>query len=407
MVASTSIKKRIIIVGASILQLPAIIKAKEMGLYVGVVDFNPQAIGVSYADEYFNVSTVDEVGIYEVAKNFKADGIMTLATDMPMRSVAYTCEKLGLPGISYKAAVQSTDKAEMIKTFEDKGVEHPWYFVLDSTKDLGKIKDRISYPCITKPTDSAGSRGVMIVNSEEELVDALKYSSKQGRNGEVIIEEYMNGEEVSVEIIVSNGRPHVLAVTDKLTTGPPHFIEIGHSQHSQLEFEEVESIKELAKRAVRAVGIETGPAHVEIMLTESGPKMIELGSRMGGGSIASHLVPLSTGIDMIENTIRLTCNEEIDISPKFKKGSAMRSITATNGKLVRIDGLEKAMKMEGIEDILVSKNEGDILADVNDNTSRLIYVIAQADTVQEAIKRCEKAIEIIKIDIDSCNCVDE
>ena len=88
--------KRLLIIGASILQLPAILKAKELGLYVGVADFNPEAMGISYADEYFNVSTIDEFGVYQVAKEFKADGIMTLATDMPMRAVAYATQKLGL-----------------------------------------------------------------------------------------------------------------------------------------------------------------------------------------------------------------------------------------------------------------------------------------------------------------------
>ena len=97
--------KRLLIIGASLLQLPAIIKAKEMGLYVGVVDFNPEAIGISYADEYFNVSTVDEEGVLCVAKQFKADGIITLATDMPMRAVAYATNKLGLVGIPYESAL--------------------------------------------------------------------------------------------------------------------------------------------------------------------------------------------------------------------------------------------------------------------------------------------------------------
>lgn len=92
--------RRFLIIGASVLQLPAILKAKEMGLYVGVVDFDPQAVGIPHADEYFNVSTIDEAGVYQVAKEFKADGIMTLATDMPMRSVAYATQRLGLVGIS-------------------------------------------------------------------------------------------------------------------------------------------------------------------------------------------------------------------------------------------------------------------------------------------------------------------
>jgi phosphoribosylaminoimidazole carboxylase (NCAIR synthetase) len=121
--------KRVLIIGASILQLPAIIKAKEMGYYVAVLDYNPKAVGIPYADEYFNISTIDVEGVAKAAQDWGADGIMTLATDMPMRAVAKACETLGLNGISYETAVKATDKGEMIKAFEAHGVAHPWYYV--------------------------------------------------------------------------------------------------------------------------------------------------------------------------------------------------------------------------------------------------------------------------------------
>ena len=134
--------KRLLIIGASILQLPAIKKAKELGLYVAVADYNPNAIGIPYADEYYNVSTIDEEGVYQAAKTFGAEGIMTLATDMPMRSVAYACKKLGLVGIDYDTAVKATDKGEMIKAFEAAGVEHPWYYIIS---DPAKAQDVLDF----------------------------------------------------------------------------------------------------------------------------------------------------------------------------------------------------------------------------------------------------------------------
>ena len=258
--------KRLFIIGASLLQLPAIKKAKEMGLYVAVADYNPEAIGIPYADEYFNVSTIDEEGVYLAAKAFGADGIMTLATDMPMRALAYATQKLGLSGITYETAVKATDKGEMIKAFEEHNVAHPWYFIVNSEKELRKIEDSITFPCISKPTDNSGSRGVMLINTKEELTESVKYSSSQGRKGGVIIEEYMKGKEVSVEVIVLEGTPHVLQVTDKLTTGAPHFVEMGHNEPSKLPAKDVESIKRLAEKAAVAVGIKNGPAHVEIIL---------------------------------------------------------------------------------------------------------------------------------------------
>ena len=389
--------KRLFIIGASILQLPAIKRAKELGQYVAVADYNPEAVGIAYADEYYNVSTIDEEGVYQAAKAFGADGIMTLATDMPMRSVAYACNQLGLTGISYDTAVKATDKGEMIKAFEAAGVEHPWYYILQDPKNSGTVLEQVTYPCITKPTDNAGSRGVMLVNSREELDAALAYSTENGRSGAVIVEEYMVGPEVSVEVIAYRGKPYVLQVTDKLTTGAPHFVEMGHNQPSRLPTEDLIKIRELACRAVKAVGIQNGPAHVEIMLTKEGPKMVELGARMGGDCITTHLVPLSTGVDMIKATIDICLGLEPDITPKFQKGSAIRFLDAPCGMITAIQGGEAAEKIPGVQEVSFTKQVGDTAGKIGSSTDRAGFVIAQMDTAEAAIRTCEEAQSKIQI----------
>ena len=320
--------KKLLIIGASILQLPAIKKAKELGHYVAVADFNPNAIGIPFADKFYNASTIDIDAICEVAKDFQPDGIMTLATDMPMRSIAAATSLLGLPGISMDTAIKSTDKGEMIKAFKEHGVESPWFYIIENGAQLQEVMPQIEYPCILKPTDNAGSRGVMLVNSETELYEAYQYSVSQSRGGWVILEEYMTGPEVSVEVMVVDSVPHVLQVTDKLTTGAPYFVEMGHNQPSMLPIEDVERIKDLACRAVKSVGINCGPSHVEIKLTPNGPKMVELGARMGGDCITTHLVPLSTGVDMIKATIDVSLGLTPNITPSLKKGSAIRFLDA-------------------------------------------------------------------------------
>lgn len=390
---------KLLIIGASILQLPAIKRAKELGFYVGVIDYNPEAIGIPFADEFFNVSTIDIDGVVKTAEKFRPDGIMTLATDMPMRSIAAACERLGLCGISFDTAIKSTDKGEMIKAFEIAGVEHPWYFILTSSDELGSVIDKITYPCISKPVDNSGSRGVMLIHNEEELKSAVDYSAQNGRGGGVIVEEYLKGPEVSVEIIASDGEVYVLNVTDKLTTGAPHFVEMGHSQSSRLPECDVEKIKDLARRATIAVGVENGPAHAEIILTENGPKMVEIGARMGGDCITTHLVPLSTGIDMIEATIRISCGEKPDVSPNFSKGSAIRFFDVPKGKIASIEGVEEAEKIDGIKEISFTKTVGDVIDDINSSTDRAGFVIAQSDTAENAENLCKQAIEKIKIEV--------
>lgn len=391
--------KRLFVIGASDFQLPAILTAKKMGLYVGVADMNPNAVGVPYADEFYNVSTIDVQGIYEAAKSFDADGIVTLCTDMPMRALAYSCEQLGLTGITQSTAITATDKSVMIKAFERCQVQHPSYVMVPVGVTFENIAEKVCYPAITKPTDNSGSRGIMLVRNEKELKDALEYSSKNGREGSVIVEDYMQGPEVSVEIMVVNGIPYVLQVTDKLTTGAPHFVEIGHSEPSRLPQEDVEAIKDVASRAALAVGIQNGPAHAEVILTSDGPKMVEIGARMGGGCITTHLVPLSTGIDMTKATIQTALGEIPDIEKRFDKGSAIRFIIPPIGIVSSISGIEEAKRIEGVQVVEVQCKPGQKLTELESGASRIGYVIAQAETPEEAVSICEKALKCIKIEI--------
>lgn len=390
---------RLFIIGASILQLPAIKRAKELGYIVAVADYDPNAIGIPYADVYYNVSTIDEEGICQAAKEFGADGIMTLATDMPMRSVAYTCEKLGLIGISYDTAIKSTDKGKMIEAFEQHGVEHPWYYLVGSPDEAHTLMPKITYPCIVKPTDNSGSRGITLAHTPDDLLDSIQYSIENGRGGKAIIEEYMEGPEVSVEIIVYRGIPYVLQITDKMTTGAPHFVEIGHTQPSSLADDQQEKIRDLACRAVAAVGLTDGPAHVEIILTKDGPKMVELGARMGGGCITTHLVPLSTGIDMIKATIDLSLGKHPDLEPLHTKGAAIRFFLPPHGTINAIHGVDTAYALDGVQEISFTKQVGDASVPLSSGADRVGYVIAQGNTPKQAGDRCDQALHTVKFTI--------
>lgn len=392
--------KKVLIIGASVLQLPAIKKAKEMGFHVGVVDYNPEAMGIKHSDEFFNISTIDTPGILEVAKSFNPDGILTLATDMPMRSIAAVTKELGLPGISVESAIKTTDKGEMILAFKNHGVNSPWFYIVQNQDEFVEISERITYPCIIKPVDNAGSRGVTLVNSYSGLNEAYIYSKQHARNGSVIIEEYMTGNEVSVETMSVNGHVNVLAITDKMTTGAPHFVEMGHSQPSRLPQSTQNKIKNLAAEAIDAVGITNGPAHVEIMVTPEGPKMIELGARMGGDNITTHLVPLSTGIDMVKATIQVALGETPDLTPKFNKGSAIRYLKVEPGILKEISGIGEAKKLPGVKEIILTKNVGDNVTPVRSSTDRTGYVIAQGDNAENAINICKEAIDQLDIKVN-------
>lgn len=394
-------KKKLMIVGASVLQLPGINKAKEMGLEVAVVDYNPQAIGIGYADRYYNASTMDEDAVVRAAEDYKPDGIMTLATDMPMRGVAKASERLGLHSIDYATAVKATDKYDMIKAFEEQGVPSPWYYLVKSFDQLKDLENRLEYPCIMKPTDNAGSHGVVKVESFEQLVESYEYSHQSSRHGNVIVEEYLDGPEVSVEVMVVKGEVHILQITDKLTTEAPYFVELGHSQPSQLPCSVQEQIRDVTVKACKAIGIDNGPAHVEMKVTsKNGPKMVELGARMGGDNITTALVPLSTGVDMVRATIDVALGEEPDIEPTLHCGSAIRYFQLPFGKIRSISGVEEARALEGVREITFTKEVGEESTPIHCSNDRVGSVIAQAATAVDAVKVCEEAMKMIKIEIE-------
>ena len=389
--------KKLMIVGASVLQLPAILKAKEMGLHVAVVDFNPQAIGIQYADEYYNSSTMDENAVLSAAEKYKPDGIMTLATDMPMRGVAKASDKLHLHSISYETAVKATDKYDMIKAFKDCGVPSPWYYDVETIDDLEALEGKVSFPCIMKPTDNAGSHGVAKVNSFDELIANYEYSHSCSRHGKVIIEEYLDGPEVSVEVMVVNGEVNILQITDKITTEAPHFVEMGHTQPSSLPDDIQQQIMEVATSACKSLGINKGPAHVEMRATSRGPVMIELGARMGGDNITTHLVPLSTGIDMVKATIKVALGEEPDITPTLHCGSAIRYFEVPFGTIKAIENVEEAKRELGVKQITFTKNVGESSAPIHCSNDRIGFVIAQGTTAEDAVRACEKAMKVINV----------
>lgn len=387
------------IVGASVLQLPAILKAKEMGLHVAIVDINPQAIGIPYANKFYHASTMDENAVLTAAEDYQPDGIMTLATDMPMRGVAKVSDKLHLHSITYDTAIKATDKYDMIKALMEHNVPSPWYFVVDNIEELEALEMDVTFPCIIKPTDNAGSHGVAKVHSFQELIENYEYAHSCSRHGKVIIEEYLDGPEVSVEVMVVNGVVNILQITDKITTEAPHFVELGHTQPSHLPKTTKNAICDVAIAACMAIGIDKGPAHVEMKITQRGPVMIELGARMGGDNITTHLVPLSTGIDMVGSTIKVALGEEPDIKPTLHCGSAIRYFEVPLGTIKSIENVEAAKQIIGVKQITFTKEVGEESTPIQCSNDRIGFVIAQGDTAEDAVKACEEAMKTITITI--------
>lgn len=396
--------KKIMILGASILQLPAIQQAKKMGLSVVVVDMNPNAIGFSEEGiEKEIISTNDIPAVVEAAKKHHINGIMTLASDMPMRTVAVVSEKLGIVGISNETALKATNKYEMRLALQDYGVPIPEFYKISKWNEYEECIKRFQQECIVKPVDNSGSRGIYLVKNvkdEKQIREAFEHSKKNSRNGDILIEEYMTGKEVSVETISYKGVCHVIQITDKITTGMPFFVEMGHSQPSQLLTTIQDEIKKVAGNATKAIGITDGPAHVEIKVTEKGPKIVELGARLGGDNITTHLVPLSTGVDMVKNTIKIALRMSPNFKPLIHKASAIKYFDVPQGILKAVYNIERAKIIPGVIQISIVKNIGDMIGDIESSTDRIGFVITQANTPQEALQICDNVLKIVSFTIE-------
>lgn len=396
--------KKLMILGAGVLQIPAILEAKKMGLYVIAVDMNPNAEGFSYADKKLVVSTTDTEKVLEEAKKNKIDGIITIASDRPMTTVAKVVKELNLIGIDEITAINATNKSKMRDVLKKNNVPIPMYFSVSNydeyIKAINKIREK-NYRCIIKPADNSGSRGIRLVNNydSENLRRIYDYCINNSNSGSLVVEEYMEGQEVSVETISKNGICNVIQVTDKITTGAPYFVEMGHSQPSQIEYSIVKKIKKVAIDANRAIGITDGPSHTEIKITKDGPKIVEIGARLGGDNITTHLVPYSTGVNMVEASINIAIGEEIDIKKKFDLASAIIYKKCDLGKIIEITGISEATKVAGIKDIKIIHGVGDYSAVIKNSNDRVGYAISQHDTVKQAINSCETALKKLEIKV--------
>ena len=301
-------EKKMMILGASALQVPAIKKAKEMGYRIILVDYDENAVGFPLADVKLTVSTLDQEEVYRQALIYRPDVILTSASDGPVRTAAYVNEKLGKqPDLSYEDSFCATVKSHMRKRLEENHVPIPEYYAAADFREFTEAVERLNGYCIVKPADNAGSRGVVLLDGRKrggqweagELEKVYDYSRGNSRNGTVMAEEFMEGPEVSVEAMTVDGKTQIIAVTDKYITPPPYFVELAHCEPSRLGKDVQERIREVALQAVLAIGLKNGPSHTEIKVTQEGPKVVELAARLGGDFITSRLVPLSTGVDMV------------------------------------------------------------------------------------------------------------
>lgn len=397
--------KKVMILGASLLQLPAIERAKEMGLQVIACDMNPDAIGFKVDGVIKEViSTIDTEALLECAKKHKIDGVFTICTDQPMRSVAKIATELGLPGISEWAAFTATNKAAMRKCLSEHGVPCPKFIRVVSREEYLEAMKQFDEKVVVKAVDNAGSRGIQMVDDPKDIEAAnaaFDYCKEWSHSGELLIEEFMDGPEVCVETLNIDGVCYPIQITDQLHKEPPYFTDAGYNQPSLLPVDVQEEIRRIAIDANMALQNYIGSSCTEIIVTKNGPKVVEVGPRLAGDCMTTHLVPLSTGVDMVTAVINIALGEPVDHEQKYTKGSCIRYfLKPVVGKIKGFRGVEEMKKMDGIVQVTLVKNVGDMAVPLRGSGDRIAFVIAQKDTPEEAIKCCNAALEKLEVIVE-------
>lgn len=395
----------LLVLAAGPLQMPALTTAKRMALRVVAADGNTEAPGLALADAAHVINILDPEACLDVARREKIDGVIHVCSEVSMYPMGRINEELGLAGIDAETAVRSTNKERMRRAFEAAGAPSPQSIGVATREAALAAVRAIGGPVIFKPSRNSGSRGVTRLDPDAapETIDAaLRYAVEESRDESALVEEYVEGPEFSVEILCWNGEPRVLSVTDKVTTGPPHFVETGHSEPTRRPPEVRQAIVDAAVAGVRALGIDWAAAHAEVKLSPRGPVLMEIGARLGGDYITTELVPRSTGIDMVEGAINLALGREPDMHPRHEPhGAAIRYVTPAPGTVVSIEGVGKARRMAGVRIVEVDVQVGDTVPEVKSSLTRVAHVIAEGAIADEAIENAEAGRAAIRIQTES------
>ena len=375
---------KLAIIGASYLQLPLIKKAKSMGIETHVFAWKVGDVGETEADFFYPISIVEKDKILEKCEQIKIDGICSIASDLAAITVNYIASQLGLNGNSSECTMISTNKHLMRRAFEMGGDPSPKSILVNSVEDLEG--NSFEYPIIVKPTDRSGSRGITKLENANGLADAIENAKEQGFEKKALVEEYVTGDEYSVEYISYHGKHTFLSMTKKFTTGAPHFIETGHIEPAPIDDKILNKVKKIVTHALDTLMIKNSASHSELKISKTGDiKLIEIGGRMGGDFIGSNMVQLSTGVDFVKAVIQVALDKKPDITfNNFVRTAGVRFIFGQKD----IEILKKIEKEH--PDYLVYKEVHECDGEITDSASRHGVFLIKANMFSDIEKYMPK-----------------
>jgi len=386
--------RRLLVLGAGPAQLGLLAAARERGLFVIALDRDPAAVGFRYADRRAIISTEDEQGIERLAAAEAVEGVIAPGIDWPVGIAARVAEKLGvshpISGAVASLAVSKQRQRELLATA---GVPQPrWQLVSEA-------EDGLPIPSVVKAPDRQGQKGLTLVRSEEELPEAIARAIEESRSGVALVEQVVDGPEVTVNAFSLRGEFHPLTVTDRLTAEPPAFgVALAHVWPSEAGGQAAE----VAESAVQALGIENGPTYTQLRIGPDGPQVIEVAARLGGGHDAE-LCKLALGVDLNGLALQAALGEPIwsaalQPTPEVE-GAIVRFLVPPEGVLQEVEGVEEARAVEGVHDVRIYREPGHTFGPFLRGADRAGAVLATGESRDEALARADEAAGLIRFKV--------
>ena len=385
--------KTLLMLGGGFLQCFVIKKAKRFGYRVLVLDGDPNATGFKLADDYAVINIVDEAACLKYAQEHKVDGVLTAATDFSVLTMSRIVQEMGLPGINYEAAKRIKNKAAVRKClFDAKADDTGYSYEINSLEEASTILPQVKFPVMMKPCDGSGSRGASRVDRADDFEKACKFAMDGSITHRAVAEPFVMGKEYGVESFVDNGVIHILGVMQKDMTLPPYYAELGHAIPSGLPMAIEEKIKTCVHKALVALGVNHGSVNMDLLLSESGDvHIVDVGARMGGNLIGSHIIPIGTGIDYMGNMIRAAVGDATDFTPLSEpKPVATKLLALTPGVVKALPDFDQIAKQHDVT-IEHHLHVGDTINEYHTNLDGCGYVVALGDNVDEAISKAAVA----------------
>lgn len=391
----------VLVLGAGIMQGPALRAARRLGWRTVAADANPDAPCRSLADRFALVDLKDREGMLALARSLRAEGgldaVFTAGTDFST-TVSFVGERLGLPCVPLAAAERATDKSLMRAALRAAGVPCPEFVAYDGTGDAAGAARALRPPLVVKPVDSMGSRAVRRVDAADELPAACGAAIAVSRTGRCVIEEYMDGPELSLDAVVCHGRITVCGVADRIIRFPPFFVEMGHTMWTSLPERDRRSVERVFADGIRALGIDRGAAKGDIKLTSRGPMVGEIAARLSGGFMSGWTYPLASGVEVTEAALRVAAGGEPgDLAPVRHWTAAERAFISMPGVVQSVEGVEEARRTDGVREVFVLADAGRRLAFPTSNVEKAGNVIAADESRDRAIAAAELAVARILV----------